>query len=94
MAKTTKIETRFRAIVRASVHGKTRILPPMVSSVQEVRRARDVLNRAVAKLKRKGGKIPGDPPPLGVMIDVPEAALSADALARVSDLWWLPPFRG
>lgn len=87
LARIALLETQFKAIIRASQHGKVRILLPMVSSVIEVRRARDILKRGHAKLKRKGAAIPDEPPSLGVMIEVPGAALAADALARVSDFF-------
>jgi phosphotransferase system enzyme I (PtsI) len=79
------LETQFRAMLRAANHGPTRILLPMVSRVSEVRRARDILKKAAAKLKRRKIKVPHPLPPLGVMIEVPGAALAADALAQTSD---------
>ncbi|MBL6957809.1 MAG: phosphoenolpyruvate--protein phosphotransferase [Rhodospirillales bacterium] len=81
------LETQFRAILRAGVHGPVRILLPMVSTASEVRRARDVLERAARRLRRRKVKLPKELPPLGVMIEVPGAALSADALARSSDFF-------
>ncbi|HEC14303.1 MAG TPA: phosphoenolpyruvate--protein phosphotransferase, partial [Rhodospirillales bacterium] len=79
------LKTQFRAILRAGAHGPVRILLPMVTSLSEIRHAREVLKKTARKLKRK--KIPlADPlPPLGVMIEVPGAALSSDALAQDSD---------
>ena len=62
-----------------------RILLPMVSSVAEVRRAREILRKAVAKLRRRGVALPEPLPPIGVMIEVPGAALAADAIAQASD---------
>lgn len=85
------LETQFRAILRtaATTSGGSgvRILLPMVSTVTEVRRARDILKKAKAKLKRRKIAVPDDLPPLGVMIEVPGAALAADALARNSDFF-------
>jgi phosphotransferase system enzyme I (PtsI) len=57
----------------------------MVSTVKEVLQARKLLESAAAKLRRKKVKIPAALPPLGTMIEVPGAALAADALAQVSD---------
>jgi phosphotransferase system enzyme I (PtsI) len=79
------LETQFQAILRAGVRGKVRILLPMVTSVSEVRRVREILKRVARRLKRRGVPISDPLPPLGVMIEVPGAALSADALAQVSD---------
>ena len=85
LAQPHVLETQFRAILRAANSGNVRILLPMVSTVSEVRRAREILKRAAAKLRRRRIPIPETLPPLGVMIEVPGAALAADALASVSD---------
>jgi len=79
------LETQFKAMLRAAAHGDIRILLPMVSTVSEVRKAREILKSAAAKLKRRKIKIPDPLPPLGSMIEVPGAALAADALAQASD---------
>jgi phosphotransferase system enzyme I (PtsI) len=81
------LETQFRAILRAAAHGPIRILLPMVTACSEVRRARDRLERVARRLRREGVKIPRPLPPCGVMIEVPAAALAADALARLSDFF-------
>ncbi|MEO5336588.1 MAG: phosphoenolpyruvate--protein phosphotransferase [Magnetospirillum sp. WYHS-4] len=81
------LETQFRAVLRAGAHGPVRILLPMVTTVSEVRRARDVLARAVKRLKRRKASFANPLPPLGVMIEVPGAALSADSLARACDFF-------
>jgi phosphotransferase system enzyme I (PtsI) len=81
------LETQLAAALRAAAHGPLRILLPMISTVSEVVEVRKVLLRVARRLKRRGVKI-GDPlPPLGVMIEVPGAALSADSLANVSDFF-------
>ena len=81
------LETQFMAALRAAAHGPIRLLLPMVSTVGEVRMARETLRKAAAKLKRRHIEVPDPLPPLGVMIEVPGAALSADALAQVSDFF-------
>ncbi len=85
LARADMLEAQFRAMLRVSALGDVRILLPMVSNVAEVRRSRDVLAKAAAKLKRRRVKLPEPLPPLGVMIEVPGAALAADALAQASD---------
>jgi phosphoenolpyruvate-protein phosphotransferase (PTS system enzyme I) len=87
LAQSNVLELQFRAILRAANRGRVRILLPMVSNVAEVRKAREVLKRAAAKLRRRRVKIPRQLPPVGVMIEVPGAALAADALARTSDFF-------
>lgn len=84
---TKTMDAQLTAILRAACHGPVRILLPMVSTVSEVRQTRDALNRAAQKLKRRKQKVPSPLPPLGVMIEVPAAALAADALAQVSDFF-------
>ena len=85
LLKPELLETQFRAMLRASNYGPIRILLPMVSTVKEVQQARKILESAAGKLKRKKIKIPSALPLLGTMIEVPAAALAADALAQVSD---------
>jgi phosphotransferase system enzyme I (PtsI) len=85
LARPDLLDTQFRAILRAGAHGPVRILLPMVNTVAEVRAARDLLIRAARRLLRRGSPIPDALPPLGVMIETPAAALSADALAKVGD---------
>jgi phosphoenolpyruvate-protein phosphotransferase (PTS system enzyme I) len=81
------LDAQLAAILRASAEGPVRILLPMISSVAEVRRVREALQQVVRRLKRRGVEI-GDPvPPVGVMIEIPGAALAADALANESDFF-------
>ncbi|MHA1152619.1 MAG: phosphoenolpyruvate--protein phosphotransferase [Alphaproteobacteria bacterium] len=81
------LETQLAAALRAAAHGPLRILLPMISTISEVVEVRKVLLKVARRLHRRGIEI-GDPlPPLGVMIEVPGAALSADSLATVSDFF-------
>lgn len=81
------MDAQMTAILRAACHGPVRILLPMVSTVSEVRQAREALRRAARKLKRRKQPVPDPLPPMGVMIEVPAAALAADALAQVADFF-------
>ena len=78
---------QLSAILRASAFGPVRILLPMVCTVEEVRQVRHMLNRVAAQLKRRGVKIADPLPPLGVMIEIPGAALAADALAAEAEFF-------
>lgn len=80
-------ETQLAAILRASVAGPVRVLLPMVTTVGEVRAAREVYERVARRLRRRGERIPEKLPPLGIMIETPGAALSADALALEADFF-------
>jgi phosphotransferase system enzyme I (PtsI) len=71
---------QLRAMVRASAFGELRVMVPMVSSVAEFRECRSLLDRAVAEVEAAGhehGQLP-----LGMMIEVPAAAVCADLFAR------------
>ncbi|MFQ5773742.1 MAG: phosphoenolpyruvate--protein phosphotransferase [Kiloniellaceae bacterium] len=81
------LETQLAAILRAGLHGNVRILLPMISTVSEVHEVRKILTNLAARLKRRGVKVADPLPPLGVMIEVPGAALAADALANVADFF-------
>ncbi|WP_417820283.1 phosphoenolpyruvate--protein phosphotransferase [Terasakiella sp.] len=81
------LETQYRALLRAGQHGPVKILLPMVTSINDVRQARLFLQQIADKMRAEGINIPDPLPPLGAMIEVPGAALSADALARVCDFF-------
>ena len=81
------LETQFAAILRASMAGTVRVLLPMVTTVGEVRASREIYERVARRLRRRGERIPEKLPPLGIMIETPGAALSADALALEADFF-------
>jgi phosphotransferase system enzyme I (PtsI) len=83
------LEAQLSAILRAAARGAVRILLPMVTTADEVVRVREALLRVARRLKRRRVKLPPVLPPVGVMIEVPGAALAADALALVSDFFAL-----
>jgi len=87
LARPELLDAQLCACLRASAHGPIRILVPMVATVEEMRAVREAMEVAVRKLKRKGVAMADPPPPLGVMIEVPGAALGADALAWQSDFF-------
>jgi phosphotransferase system enzyme I (PtsI) len=77
-------QAQLRALLRASTRKNLRIMFPMVSTVSEVRRARAQLEAAKTDLRSRG--IPFDEEmKIGVMIEVPAAALMADAMAAEVD---------
>jgi phosphotransferase system enzyme I (PtsI) len=57
----------------------------MIATVDEMKQVRDAVGKAARRLVRKGIAIADPLPPLGAMIEIPAAALAADALARVCD---------
>jgi phosphotransferase system enzyme I (PtsI) len=80
-------ETQLAAILRAAIVGPVRVLLPMVTNVAEVRAARETYERVARRLRRRGDRLPEKLPPLGIMIETPGAALSADALALEADFF-------
>jgi phosphoenolpyruvate-protein phosphotransferase len=76
--------TQLRAILRASRYGHVSLLFPMISTLTEVRQLKRVVNHTRAKLARQ--RLPvGEAVPVGVMIEVPAAALCIDALLEEVD---------
>ena len=76
--------TQFRAILRASALGPVRVLIPMISSVEELREAKVRLEEAKSQLRLKGIAFDDDIK-IGVMIEIPSAAMVADRLADECD---------
>jgi len=72
--------TQLRAIVRASAHGSARLMIPMVTSVAELREVKALLARAVADVDAAGQRRARHLP-LGIMVEVPAAAILADRFA-------------
>jgi phosphotransferase system enzyme I (PtsI) len=83
LAQPAILDTQFRAILRVASKGHVRILLPFVTSAGELRAARAKLDSARAALKAEGISAPDVP--LGAMIEVPAAALTADLLAEEAD---------
>jgi len=79
-------KTQLRAILRASVHGKLKIMYPLISAVEELRRANQILAEVKKELQQEN--IPFDQNlEVGAMIEVPSAALTADILAPEIDFF-------
>lgn len=80
--------TQLRAILRASAHGRIKLMFPMISSLEEWRSARAQLDDCRSELRREG--LPFDEGmEVGTMIEVPAAALIADQLAAEVDFFSL-----
>jgi phosphotransferase system enzyme I (PtsI) len=72
---------QIRAILRASTYGKVRMMFPMISGVAELRAALAVVEEVRGELRRR--RVPFDKEmPIGIMVEIPAAAVVADLLAR------------
>jgi phosphoenolpyruvate-protein phosphotransferase (PTS system enzyme I) len=81
------LDPQLAAMLRAASDGPLRILLPMISTAGEIRRVREALEQVARRLRRRGARLPKRLPPLGAMIEVPGAALAADALAAEADFF-------
>jgi phosphoenolpyruvate-protein phosphotransferase len=81
------LETQLAAIIRSAVSGPVKVLLPMVTTIDEVRATREIYQRVAKRLRRRGETMPERLPPIGIMIETPAAALSADALALEADFF-------
>jgi phosphotransferase system enzyme I (PtsI) len=84
LARPEMFRTQLTALLTAAPEGDLRILVPMVSGVEEVRRVRAMLNEVRADLSERGIPVP-ESVPLGAMIEVPSAAITADLIAPEVD---------
>lgn len=86
LSRPAMFRDQLRAILRASHHGKIAVMFPLVSGLSELLQAREALKRCMEELNAEG--VPFDPKiPVGVMIEVPSAAVCADLLAPHVDFF-------
>ena len=79
-------KTQLRALLRAGAQGNIKIMLPLITSVEEVRRAREIISDCEAELSAEGKPFRKNIP-LGVMIETPAAVLTADLLAGEADFF-------
>lgn len=86
LTRPTLFKTQLRALCRASAYGKIAIMFPMIISVDEVRRSRELLRQVQTELKREGIAF-DESMEVGIMIETPAAALISDELAKEVDFF-------
>ncbi|MDD4089773.1 MAG: phosphoenolpyruvate--protein phosphotransferase [Tissierellia bacterium] len=78
--------TQLRAILRASVYGNVKIMVPMISTMKELKDSKKILQQAKDELEREGIKFKNDIE-IGIMIEIPSAAIISDLLAKEVDFF-------
>lgn len=78
--------TQLRALLRASVYGDLHIMFPMIATLGEFRKAKGILMEEKAKLEAEGVKV-SDNFEVGIMIEIPAAAVLADQFAKEVDFF-------
>jgi len=79
-------KSQLRAILRASALGNAKIMFPLISSLQELRKAKDIVKEVMEDLSQKGIDF-DEKIEIGIMIEVPSAAMVADDLAKEADFF-------
>ena len=86
LARPDIFKVQLRAILRASAYGKLKLMYPMISGIEELRQANQMLEEVKEELRRR--KVPFDKNiEVGAMIEIPSAALTCDILAREADFF-------
>jgi phosphotransferase system enzyme I (PtsI) len=86
LARPDIFKAQLRAILRASVYGKLKMMYPMISGLEELRQANAILEEVKKDLRKEGSPF-DEEMEIGAMIEVPSAALISDILAKEVDFF-------
>lgn len=86
LARPEIFRTQLRGVIRAAAHGELWVMAPMVSRVEELRRFRALVEELSEEVEREGAGAPRNLR-IGIMIEVPAAAVIAETLAREADFF-------
>ncbi|MCH4886149.1 phosphoenolpyruvate--protein phosphotransferase [Acidaminobacter sp. JC074] len=86
LEKQEMFKTQLRALLRASIYGKLKIMFPMIATVAEFRAAKNLFNEVKEELLESDYKVSSDIE-VGIMVEIPAAALAADVLAKEVDFF-------
>lgn len=84
--RTDIFKTQLRALYRASVHGKLRIMFPMISSLEELLKSKEIIKEVLVEMDAEGIEYAKDVE-VGMMIEIPSAAVISDILAKHVDFF-------
>ena len=84
--RTDIFRTQLRALIRASVYGKLCIMFPMIATVKEFRDAKAIFHEEKENLIKEGVKV-ADNIEVGMMVEIPAAAVNADNFAKEADFF-------
>ncbi|OJV64421.1 MAG: phosphoenolpyruvate--protein phosphotransferase [Clostridiales bacterium 38-18] len=79
-------KAQIRALLRASVHGDVNVMLPMIGAVEEIKQAKAIIEECKAELRAEGIDF-NEEMPVGIMIEIPAAAVAADILAEEVDFF-------
>lgn len=80
--------TQLRALLRASVYGNLRIMIPLITSVEQVKQCRAIIENVKEELKNNGVAF-NDNTPIGIMVETAAAAITSDKLSNICDFFSL-----
>ncbi len=83
LANPQVFKAQLRAILRTSVNKNVKVMFPMISGIEELKQAKGILEECKKELSKEGKQF-DESIPVGTMIEVPSAALTADVLAKES----------
>ena len=86
LARPEIFKVQLRAILRASVHGKLKVMYPMISGVEELKQANVILEEVKEELRQASASF-DENIEVGAMIEIPSAALTSDILAKEVDFF-------
>ncbi|MEG2506307.1 MAG: phosphoenolpyruvate--protein phosphotransferase [Longicatena sp.] len=84
--RTDIFRTQLRALIRASIYGKLCIMFPMIATIDEFRTAKGLFNEEKANLIKEGVKV-SDNIEVGMMVEIPAAAVNAENFAKEADFF-------